>query len=258
MRILVLFDGSGCISKAWKALGHDVRSLDMLPLPHIDYVMNILHFKPTLTGGWIPDAIWGSPPCETFSCITNVKGGGNRYYETFKEDGHVQRITPRTNFTVDKRLVGYDERITAKGVEHRLLVDKTIEIINYYQSINPDLLWCIENPASGLMRYYLMTLKVGIVENRTTYCMYGKPYRKETSVFSNIQLDLKWCHRHKKGVVDDCGGHSDSFAQRYDKKKQPKGVVDKKTYLDRSSIPEALCVDILTQLENEYSVWGRK
>lgn len=259
MKILVLFDGTGCISKAWKALGHDVRCLDILPLSHIDYVMNILDFKPELTGGWIPDIIWASPPCETFSIITNVKGGGNRYYETFKLFGLVQRITPRTNFTIDKRLIGRDEKILAKGAEHRLLVDKTIEIINHFESINPDLLWCIENPASGYMRYYLMTLKLGIIENRTTYCMYGKPYRKETSIFSNIKLHLKWCPKHKKGVVDACGGHSDSFTQRYDKKKQPKGVVNRKsTYLDRSSIPEALCIEILIQLENDYSVWGRK
>jgi hypothetical protein len=258
MRILIFFDGDGCVSKAAKALGHDVRCLDILPLPHIDYVMDILDFKSELTGGWIPDAIWASPPCETFSCITNMKGCGNRYYETTKQYGHVQSITPRTDFTIDKRLIGFDETITKKGAEHRLFVDKTIEIIDDYEKVNPDLLWCIENPASGLIRYYLMTLKVGINENRTTYCMYGKPYRKETSIFSNIELELKWCHKHRKGVVDDCGGHSDSFAQRYDKKRQPKGVVSRSTYLDRSSIPEALCVEILNQLQNEYSLWDEE
>ena len=76
MKVLVLFDGSGCISKAAKEQGHDVRSLDILPLPHIDYPIDILDFKPSLLGDWIPDMIWGSPPCETFSIKTAMKGGG--------------------------------------------------------------------------------------------------------------------------------------------------------------------------------------
>lgn len=256
LKVLVLFDGTGCVSNEAKAMGHDVKTLDILPLNHIDLPMDILDFRPELLGEWIPDMIWASPPCETFSCITHMKGGGNLYYESFKLFKNVVGITPRTDFTIDKRLINRDQKkILSKGVLHRSLVDKTMDIIYHYEKINPDLIWCVENPASGYMRYYIMKLRLGIVENLTTYCMYGKPYRKETSIFSNIQLDLKWCHKHRKGVTDDCGGHSDTFVQRYDNKRQPKGVVDSSTYLDRSSIPSELCKEILTQVHNEFVFW---
>jgi len=256
LKVLVLFDGTGCVSKEAKALGHDVKSLDILPLSHIDLPMDILDFKPELLGNWKPDVIWASPPCETFSGLTHMKGSGNLYYESSKTDGRVSHIKVRTDFTIDKRLEGRGEKLTKRCLEHQKFVNKTVEIVSYYEKVNPDLIWCIENPASGYMRYYLMNLLLGVIENLTTYCMYGKSYRKETSVFSNVHLDLKWCPKHKKGVVDLCGGHSDSFAQRYDKKKQPKGIVQRSSYLERSSIPSELCQDIIDQIHEEFVIWG--
>lgn len=254
LKVLVLFDGCGCVSKEAKALGHDVKALDILPLNHIDLPMNILDFKPELLGEWIPDVIWASPPCETFSIKTAVKGGGNLYWETEKRFGHVSFIKPRENFDIDKRLK-YKDRITAKRELHTSLVDKTVDIINHYEKINPNLIWCIENPASGFMRYYLMKQKLGINENLTTYCKYGSPYRKETSIFSNIQLELGWCPKKSKKNPDHCH-HTDSFAIRWDKNKQPEGTIVPKSYLERSNIPNKLCRDILIQVHGEFVIWN--
>ena len=248
MRVLVLFDGSGCISKAAKELGHDVRSLDILPLPHIDYPIDILDFKPQLLNGWVPDMIWASPPCETFSINTAMKGGGNMYWETFKIDGKVYSITPRVNFDVDKRLK-YPERINSKRELHAKLVDKTVKIIKHYERINKHLVWCIENPASGFMKFYLREKYSRIIENVTTYCKYGSPYRKETNIFSNIRLNLKWCGIKRKDGKNSCH-HTDSFALRWDHNKQSIDQIIPKSYLERSSIPHNLALEVIQQAEN--------
>ena len=249
MKIFVFFDGSGCVSKPLIEQGHDVRTLDILPLPHIDYAMDILDFTPAVANGWIPDKLWFSPPCETYSCITNMKGGGNLYYQTLKEKKRVVAIYPREDFTIDKRLLKRDPvKISAKSKLHREYLIKCLEIIEYYEIINPDLIWFIENPASGYISHLLKLIVAPLYNNRTTYCMYGSEYRKETSIFSNIKLDLRYCRKHRKNIVDDCGGHKDNLVQRYDDKRQPKGVVKSSTYLERSSIPKDLVTDIFDQI----------
>lgn len=257
-KTLVFFDGNGCVSKAAKALGDDVKANDILPLSHIDLPMDIMNFHPNLLGSWIPDRIHFSPPCETLSMVTARKGGGNLYYQTIKKNNRVIDIFPRTDFTQDKRFKNITpeqiKKIQDKQKQHAAFIDKVIEIIKHYKKLNPKLIWFIENPASGLIRHYLKGKIDGLIENKTTYCMYGAEYRKETSIFSNVKLDLKYCPKHKEGVTDLCGGHKDSLVQRYDDKKQPKGVVTNSTYLDRSSIPHELCIDFLTQSETVFHI----
>lgn len=255
LKVLVLFDGSGCVSKMARQMGFDVRTLDILPLEHIDLPMDIMEFVPSMLGDWVPDMIWGSPPCETFSCITRMTGGGNFYYQSiYDKSGKVIGVKPRINFSIDKRLKGRREKSTLKAVQHRGFVNKTVEIIQHYTAINHGLVWFIENPATGCVRYILDGKIKGMVENKTTYCMYGTPYRKETSIFSNVKMNLKYCQKHRKDVVDDCGGHGDGFYRRYDHKKQDEGVVPKTTYLERSHIPAKLCMDILHQGKKEFEI----
>ena len=253
-KIIVFFDGSGCVSSISRRIGNDTKALDILPLSHIDLPMDIMDFQPKILGNWIPDKIWFSPPCETFSIVTARKGGGNLYYQTIKENNRVTEIYPREDFVSDKRFQKLTTtereelriRVIEKQKQHALFVDKTIEIIKYYLSVNPKLEWFIENPASGFIRYYLQGKLDNMFENKTTYCMYGSEYRKETSIFSNIKMNLKYCPKHKEGVVDLCGGHKDNLVQRYDHKAQLKGVVKKTTYLDRSSVPKILAYQVLT------------
>lgn len=257
MRVLVLFDGNGCISKTLKAMGYDVKALDILPLEHIDLPMDVMDFVPQLLGDWVPDMVWGSPPCETFSIVTARKGGGNLYYQTIKRDGKVTSIYPRQDFESDKRFKKLSDvdrntlkkKVRSKQLQHLGFVQKTVEIIEHYTKLNPKLVWFIENPATGLIRHQLKGLLDNMVENKTTYCMYGCDYRKETSVFSNRKLTLGFCPKHKKGVTDLCGGHNDSLQQRYDHRAQAKGVVSNLSYLERSYIPERLCVDIFAQTQ---------
>ena len=66
MKILELFAGSRSIGKEAEALGHEVFSVDIEAFEGIDYVTDIMDFD-YMNVPFIPDMIWASPPCTSFS-----------------------------------------------------------------------------------------------------------------------------------------------------------------------------------------------
>jgi hypothetical protein len=239
--VLVLFDGNGCVSNPLKELGYNVITSDILHLSHIDIPVDIMNFNPTSVSV-IPDIIWASPPCETWSIKTAMKGGGNMYWETIKERKKVVNIVPRTNFLVDKRLK-FPTRITNKRITHTNYLKQTANIILFFQTLNPNLVWFIENPQTGFMKFYIDTLFDNVIHNKTTYCLYGTSYKKATNIFSNIKLDLKWC--------SDPDHHRDCFSKRWDENKQKFNDGFPETYLDRSLVPTLLVESIFKQTNNK-------
>ena len=73
------------------------------------------------------------------------------------------------------------------------LVAKALEIIQYFQKLNPDLLWFIENPDSSLLWGHGVAAEFA-PQVRLDYCQYGGPgYRKRTRVAHSdkIQWNLR-------------------------------------------------------------------
>lgn len=66
MKILELFCGTKSIGKVAKDMGHDVFSVDVDPEHNPDLCSDILKMDLSKLP-WIPDMIWDSPPCTTFS-----------------------------------------------------------------------------------------------------------------------------------------------------------------------------------------------
>lgn len=68
------------------------------------------------------------------------------------------------------------------------IVSKVVEIINYFK---PTFAF-IENPSTGLLgKRHLLSC---FIENKVSYCKYGMPYQKHTSIWSNIRIaDLLTC-----------------------------------------------------------------
>ena len=122
------------------------------------------------------------------------------------------------------------------------IVLKTLEII---KQINPKI-WIIENPQTGLLK--TREFMQGLPFTDCSYCKYGKPYKKQTRFWNNINLKLDTCNKDCNSFVEGrhvgscgCGGQ---------------GQGHKKSYSDKSyklkekySIPEKLCEDILRQME---------
>ena len=113
MKLLELFSGTGSVGKPWREAGREVISVDVDGRFGADIVEDILQLSYCKLP--VPDVIWASPPCNQYAkCWTRAKA-------------------PR-NFALADSLVA-----------------KAIEIINYFQKLNPGLIWFIENGDSTLL-----------------------------------------------------------------------------------------------------------
>ena len=152
MKVLELFAGSRSIGKVADEFGWEVFSVDINDFEGIDYVTDILEFNPYYVP-FVPDIIWASPPCTTFS-VASI----GRHWNKDK--------TPKT----EKAEVGMS------------IIQKTIEIIELYKGHNQDLLYYIENPR-GMMRK--MDFMPKDIRHTVTYCQYGETRMKPTDIWTN-------------------------------------------------------------------------
>ena len=147
MNVLELFAGSRSVGKAAEELGMRVYSSDITQFGGIDYVVDILDLD-VREVMMIPDVIWASPPCTTYSvaAISHHRNGQE----------------PKTEF--------------AKKSD--LMIAKVHEIIDYFTEKNPDLVYYIENPRGMLRKMDFMRRHP--VRHTVTYCQYGDTRMKPT------------------------------------------------------------------------------
>ena len=153
MRLLNLFSGTDSVAMPWRENNHEVVSVDIDPRYQPEINEDILQVAYCKIP--VPDIIWASPPCDQYSrCRT--------------------RGPPRNLVLADS------------------LVAKAIEIIQYFEKLNPSLIWFIENGDSTLLwtREVAKDLKNYVVLD---YCAYGKPFRKRTRLA--ISDNLTWIPR---------------------------------------------------------------
>ena len=210
MKVLELFAGSRSIGKVAEKLGYEVFSNDIEQFGNIDYIADILLFEPN-TVPFVPDIIWASPPCTGFS----VAAIG--YHWT----GGVGAYVPKS--------------ATAKmGIR---LVLQTIAIIKYYQSLNPKLIFYIENPRGVLRK---MPFMQEFNRHTVTYCQYGDNRMKPTDIWTNNKI---WKPKSTCRNGESCH----VAAPRGSKT----GTQGRKGSYERSIIPPRLCKEILTSISYE-------
>jgi len=150
MRLLNLFSGTDSVAKPWRENGHDCISVDIDPRFNPEICDDILQIDYTTLP--IPDVIWASCPCDQYSrARTRAK-------------------TPRNLALADS------------------LVAKAIEIIQYFQKLNPELMWFVENGDSTMLwdREVARHLTNYVVLD---YCQYNGPgYRKRTRIAHSANL----------------------------------------------------------------------
>jgi hypothetical protein len=210
MKVLELFAGSRSFSKVAEEFDHDTFSVDINDFDNIDYVTDILDFDYTKIN-FIPDVIWASPPCTYFS----VASIGHHW----NKDN-----TPKTKEAV-------------LGIK---IVEKTLEIIKYYLSVNPDLKYYIENPRGKLRK--LDVIK-GIPKTTICYCQYGEDRMKPTDIWSNNLNDLFY----KEGWASRpmCfNGNINCHHQPAPRGSQT-GTQGLKGNYERSKVPYELCKEII-------------
>ena len=228
MKVLELFSGTGSVGKVCKELGYDVLSLD-LELP-ADINIDIMDwdYKQYKPGDF--NIVWASPPCTFYSNLQNCWIGRP------KKDGTI--LTK--------------ELIEEKRKESDLLVQRTLDIINYFK---PDL-WFMENPQTGQLKKRDIIKDLPFYD--VDYCMYCDwGYKKKTRIWTNKKnFNNKLCDGNCGNLIENTTKHKLNVAIDVHTIGQRKGKLKHKAdvsinygsgsnRLDRYRIPPKLIHDLL-------------
>jgi len=213
MKVLELFAGSRSIGNAAEKLGYEVFSVDWTNYEGINLVIDIAQLTPSMIP-FIPDVIWGSPDCTTYT-IAAVS-------------------THRTNSIIPKS--DYAKKCDSVNTY-------VLSLIQYYLKLNPNLKFFIENPR-GMMRK--MPFMSGIPRVTVWYCSYGDSRAKPTDIWSNNIYSMfnpnGWSPRK------ECFNGNTSCQHESAPRGSKTGTQGKKGSFNRSKIPDQLCLEILQSI----------
>ena len=210
MNVLELFAGSRSIGNVSESLGYNVFSVDWTNYDKIDLCIDIELLSPDMIP-FIPDIIWASPDCTTYSiaAISTHRNG----------------IEPKTEYA--KKCDKVNEHV------HNL--------IKHYLRINPNLKYYIENPR-GMMGYmpFVKHCQVATV----WYCKYGDFRAKPTTIFTNNlrnMFNINGWNPRPQCYNGNTKCHHESAPRG-----SRTGTQGIKDTFNKSKIPKELCLEILT------------
>jgi len=224
MKILELFAGSRSIWNEADKMWFKTFSTDLTWYNKIDYQVNILKFD-TEKVPFIPDMIWASPPCTTFSVASM---GHHRTWWVWQ----YKPATPECKIWLR-------------------ILKKTIKLIAYYQKLNPDMIFYVENP-TWMMRKMIEDIfnEYWLMRKREVvwYCKYWFNIAKSTDIWTNNKnFFWKKCKNHtydKEWNQTSTHCHHES-ARRWSRT----WTQWRKNAHERSKIPSELCISILKAIK---------
>ena len=146
---------------------------------------------------------------------------------------------PCTSFSVASISSSWVGNYHPKRVETALgmaYVLKTLEIIKKIQKKNPNLIWFIENPRGVLRK---MAFMEGLDRKTVTYCQYGDERMKPTDIWTNSSWIPKPMCKNGDACHVPAPRGSKTGTQGINK-------------IDRSKVPEKLCLEIIKHCENSH------
>lgn len=158
MKVLELFAGTRSIGKAFEKRGHKVYSVEWdKNFENIDLYEDINNVTAKniikLCGG-VPDVIWASPDCTTYS-IAAISHHRKKNEET-------DNLDPVSDYA----------RFCDKTNKH---------VLDLIEELKPKY-YFIENPRGGLRK---MNFMKGLYRYTVTYCQYGDNRMKPTDIWTN-------------------------------------------------------------------------
>ena len=157
MIVLELFAGTRSISKAFEKKGHKTFSVewnkDFENIDLYEDVNKLTAKKIIKLCGGVPDVIWASPDCTTYSVSAIY------HHRKQSEDGNLEPIT-----------------------EYAKFCDKTNKhVLDLINELKPKY-YFIENPRGALRK---MDFMKGLYRYTVTYCQYGDKRMKPTDIWTN-------------------------------------------------------------------------
>lgn len=157
MKILELFAGTRSISKVFEKRGHKTFSIewnkDFESIDLYEDINNITTKDIIRLCDGVPDVIWASPDCTTYSIA------GISHHRKKNEDGNLDAVSDYAKFC-----------------------DKTNKhVLDLIQELKPKY-YFIENPRGGLRK---MDFMKGLYRYTVTYCQYGDKRMKPTDIWTN-------------------------------------------------------------------------
>lgn len=156
MKVLELFAGTRSISKAFEEKGHETYSIewdkDFENISLYEDINNITAKDIIKLCGGIPDVIWASPDCTTYS---------------------IAAISHHRK---------YENGVLIPVSDYAKFCDKTNKhVLDLIQELKPKY-YFIENPRGGLRK---MDFMKGLYRYTVTYCQYGDTRMKPTDIWTN-------------------------------------------------------------------------
>jgi len=207
LKVLELFAGSRSIGKVADELGYEVFSVDINNFEGIDLVKDI-EFLTKDDIPFIPDVIWASPPCTTYSiaAISHHRDMGK----------------PKSDF----------------AAKSDRLVLNTLSLIK-----NFDCKYFIENPRGYLRK---MDFMLGIPKTTIWYCTYGDTRAKPTDIWSDHIYSLFNVNGWKPRP--ECKNGNKNCHHQSAPRGSKTGTQGLKGNYERSVVPYELCKEILLSL----------
>ena len=171
LNALELFSGEGIVTQEFCDLRFNVKSIDVNPRSYASIVLDIFRARYEDLG-FVPDFIWASPPCTTY---TNLTGGYHR-----------------------NAAAGQFEK-TQEAHDHSQLLASTMYIMRWAKRKNPHLIVVFENPQAQLQKMPMMIefmRDFGLHKATCHYCAFGRPDKKPTNLWTNVS------HSRKKKIIN--------------------------------------------------------
>jgi len=219
MIVVELFSGPNrSFSTVCEGFGHDTFCIEFDKRFECDLHADIMHVEPYMLPARFrtPDVVWASPPCKGFSVCTI-----GRYWRKVGDTG------------VPKHPV---------SIASHALLRRTFWLI---MELNPAA-FIIENPM-GMMRKVLPASVLPRFE--VTYCQYlqhlppEERHMKPTDLFSSLTT---WTPRPKCKPGDKCHAPAPRGSKT--------GTQGKKDWLERSKVPDALCLEVMRACEKQVAM----
>lgn len=209
--------GQGIVTQEFCDLKWKVASIDSSPDSNATIRRDIENFKPEELP-FVPDFIWFSPPCQTY---TRLAGGRHRSLK----NGELEK--------------------SPESRDHNFIFTKMAEIMYWCKKKAPHLIVAIENPVGSLKGMPLMkdlTKNFGLFETQVHYCAFGRDEMKPTMIWTN-DIGLK-ATLSQFTCANKCPHHGDEH---------PASVRRDGGRLDFAVIPQMLAEEVAEYVQGKFN-----